>query len=222
MSVKREDLTPEWVAAAVRRIRKDGFFEPLGDGERAASLARILAGVSPGEDAWMFGYGSLMWNPMVHFGEQRPGLLHGYNRKYCFWVRSGRASPELPSLGLGLDRGGSCRGMVFRIPAQEVPHEFELLWRREMISGVYLPRWVTVHTPRGRVRAVTFVVDRGHKRYVRRVSPEKAARHIARAEGPRGSAREYLRNTVARLSEMGFSDRNLSRLHELVLLEGRD
>ena len=219
MAVNREDFTLEYVAEAVRRIREEGSFEPLSDEQRAETLARILAGVERGHDAWIFGYGSLMWNPMVHHREQRDGMLYGYHRRYCFWSRSGRSSPQTPGLGLGLDRGGSCRGMAFCIPAREVEDEMELLWRREMISGIYFPRWVNIHTAQGLVRAVTFVVDRSHLRYIGRLPPQKVARHIARAEGWRGSARTYLENTVAKLAEHGFKDPYLSRLHSLVLAE---
>lgn len=219
MSVRREDLTPEYVARAIRRIRAEGSFEPLSNAQRAESLGRILAGVQPGRDTWIFGYGSLMWNPMVHHLEQRDGLLYGYHRRYCFWSRSGRSSPKNPGLGLGLDRGGSCRGMAFRLPAREVKQEMELLWRREMISGVYLPRWVNIHTKQGQVRAVTFVVDKSHVRYSGRLPHRKVASHIARAQGWRGSARSYLENTVAKLAEHGFRDPYLSHLHSLVLAE---
>ena len=219
MSIKREDLTPEYVAKTIRRIKADGFFQPLSDEQRADSLRRILESAKPESDVWVFGYGSLMWNPMVYHEEQRHGLVYGYHRRYCFWSRTGRASPETPGLGLGLDRGGCCRGMAFRIAARQAEHELELLWRREMISGVYIPRWVKIHTARGMVRAVSFVVDRNHIRYSGKLPPAKVARHIARAEGWRGSARTYLENTVAKLAELGFSDPYLSRLHALVAAE---
>ncbi len=219
MFVTREELTLERVARSMRRIRKEGLFEPLSNEERAESLRKILAPIKKGADWWVFGYGSLMWNPMVHFREQRHGLIYGYHRRYCFWVRSGRASPDTPSLGLGLDRGGSCRGMVFRIPGREVEQELELLWRREMISGAYIPRWQAVHTPAGLVRAIAYTANKGHKRYTDKVAPEEVARLIARAQGPRGTAREYLDNTVAHLRKLGFSDSYLSRLHELVRRE---
>lgn len=227
MSVRREDLTPEYVAQTIRRIKADGFFQPLSDEQRAESLRHILetrletrlAGRAAAGGIWVFGYGSLMWNPMVYHQEQCHGLLYGYHRRYCFWTQSGRSSPETPGLGLGLDRGGSCRGMAFRIAAHQVEGEMELLWRREMISGIYLPRWVNVHTPQGRLRAVTFVVDRSHSRYSGKLSSTKVAGHIARARGWRGSARTYLENTVAKLAELGFRDPYLSRLHALVLAE---
>jgi cation transport protein ChaC len=218
MSIRREDLTPEWLARTTKRIRDAGF-QPLTDEEREASVREVLARAGRGRDVWVFGYGSLMWNPMVRFREQHHGLLYGYHRRFCFWVRSGRGSPEMPGLMLGLDRGGSCRGMVFCIPAAEAEAELTLLWMREMISGIYTPRWVTAHTPRGKIQAVTFVVDRSHRQYIRELPPEQAATHIARAKGWLGSCRTYLENTIAHLAELGFTDRNLSRLHALVRCE---
>ncbi len=219
MSVRREELTPEWVEQVTRRIRAEGAFEPLSDEQRAESVRRMLKPLGQGEDVWVFGYGSLMWNPMVYFQEQRHGLLYGYHRRYCFQTRSGRATPETPSFGMGLDRGGSCRGMAFRIAGHERDEELRLLWIREMMSGVYIPRWLPIHTPGKKISAITFVADRSHVRYVRGVSPETTASRIARAKGPRGSAREYLENTVAHLAKLGFRDRTLSHLHRLVLQE---
>ncbi len=222
MSFKREDMTPEWVAEVTRRIKEAGFFEPLSDEERAASVKRMLAAVPAGEDVWLFGYGSLMWNPMVHFREQVHGLLYGYHRRFCFWVRTGRGTHDMPGLMLGLDRGGSCRGMAFRIAAGIAEEELNLLWMREMISGIYMPRWVNVHTPEGKLKAITFVVDRTHQQYIQELPHEKAARHIARAGGWLGTCRAYLENTIEHLEELGFSDSYLNRLHKLVRADTDD
>ena len=216
MSIRREDLTPEWVQERFKRIKDGGQFEPLSNEERENSLVRTLAQSPPGEDVWLFGYGSLMWNPTVIFSEQRPGVVYGYHRRYCFWIRAGRGSPKMPGLMLGLDRGGCCLGHAFRIEARQAAAELELVWRREMISGVYLPRWVTLHSPQGKIRAITFVVDRGHNQYIPELPPEKAALHLAKAEGFLGSSRVYLENTIAHLDALGFSDSYLNRLHRLV------
>ena len=127
-----------------------------------------------------------------------------------------------PAISLQTDHGGSCRGMVFRISAHEVPGELELLWRREMISGIYNPRWVRIHTLQGRVRAIAFTVHRAHTRYTGKLPAAEVAGHIARAVGWRGSARTYLESTVAQLAKLGFKDPYLFRLHHLVLGDGLD
>jgi cation transport protein ChaC len=216
MSIRREDLTPELMARIAAQMRESGMFEPLAPEERERSLQEILASVRPGEDVWVFGYGSLVWNPLIRFAEKRVALVRGYHRRYCFWVRLGRGSPEEPGLMLGLDRGGSCKGVGFRVPAADVEAELRLVWMREMLSGVYRPRWMAAQTAGGPIRAVAFVVNRAHPLYCGTVSLETAARHLARARGRLGSCREYLENTVAHLAELGVRDSYLTRIHRLV------
>lgn len=219
MSLSREQLTTEWVDRITAQLREQGRIEPLSDEQRAASMGATLASLGPGEDVWVFGYGSLMWNPIIHFEEQRLGLLYGYHRRYCFWVEAGRGSPEMPGLMLALDRGGSCRGMAFRVAAHHREQELRLVWMREMLSGIYSPRWVNLHTAQGVIRAVTFVVNRGHGQYEHGISETRAAHHLARAEGVLGSARSYLENTVAHLADLGVADGYLNRVLRLVEAE---
>ncbi len=107
---------------------------------------------------------------------------------------------------LGLDRGGSCSGMAFRVAAEEVREELTLIWRREMISGAYIPSWVTLHTQGGRERALTFVVNRRHPIYAGGLSLDEVAGRVGAARGWMGSSRDYLDSTVANLKEMGISD----------------
>ncbi|MEE8395014.1 MAG: gamma-glutamylcyclotransferase [bacterium] len=221
MSLTREQLNADWVADVSARIRKQGF-EPLSDEQRKVTLAKALDCVGPAGDVWLFGYGSLMWNPIIRFEEQRAGLLYGYRRRFCFWVEAGRGSPEMPGLMLGLDRGGACRGMAFRIASRRVKAELKLVWMREMLSGVYFPRWVPIRTGKGTITALTFVVDRNHRQYDGSITAAVAARHLARAKGRLGSGRGYLENTVAHLADLGFADSYLTRLHRLVEAETGD
>ena len=123
------------------------------------------------EDVWLFGYGSLMWNPAMHFAEHRAGRVLGWHRKYCLWLEAGRGSPEAPGLMLGLDRGGAASGALFRVPARQARAELLLPFRRELFTHSYDARWVSVATAAGPVRAVTFVVNREGLRYVRRLGP---------------------------------------------------
>ena len=135
------------------------------DAEIEADLDAALARHAPGEDVWLFGYGSLMWNPAIEFAERRAGVVRGWHRRFCLWLHIGRGSPDNPGLMLALDRGGSCVGMLFRIPASDARAELLLAWRRELFTSAYLSRWVTAMTDVGPVRAVTFVANRGHPRY---------------------------------------------------------
>ena len=115
----------------------------LTEQERAASLHNLLASRPPGTDGvWVFAYGSLIWNPTVHFLESRPAIVQGWHRAFCLSVVVGRGTPENPGLMLGLQPGGSCAGVAFRIGEDVMEHELTLLWRREMVAGGYIPLWV--------------------------------------------------------------------------------
>src|SRR5271169_4697712 len=154
---------------AAARLRNAGDPSLLSDAEIAASLQAILATHPPGQDVWLFGYGSLMWNPAMHFAESRPGRVRGWHRSYCLWAHMGRGSPEVPGLMLALDRGGSSTGMLFRFPAATARAELMLPWRREMFTGTYVARWVRVDSEGGPVRAASFVANRAYPRYAGRL-----------------------------------------------------
>ena len=207
----RENMNAAWVHRVSAGFREHEGFEPLSDAVRAASLQAVLTQLGGG-DVWLFGYGSVMWNPIVRFEERRQGHVHGYHRRYGLWVHWTRGSRERPGLMLGLEPGGSCRGIVFRIPRNRVKFEFGLIWMREMISGAYVPKWVTVRTPMGHVRAIAFVVNSGHPLYAGKLSLQTEASHIARAAGEFGSCRAYLENTIDQLNAIGLSDGYLLRL----------
>src|SRR5919199_5933416 len=113
-----------------------------------------------GCDIWIFGYGSLMWNPGFRHCAAEAGLLRGWHRSFCVYSHRYRGTPERPGLVLGLDRGGSCRGMVFRVSAENVTAAMNYLWEREMTGGVYEMREVAVATAAGTVTARAFVVRR--------------------------------------------------------------
>ena len=167
-------------------------------------------------DFWVFGYGSLIWHPGFPHIEVRPGLLRGYHRRFCIYSHRYRGTPERPGLVLGLDRGGSCRGLAFRVPAAEGQEVMDYLYEREMITGVYNPRWLKVATREGPVRAISFVVDRAHSQYTGCLEPEEVALLIAQGCGDRGTGQEYLRNTVHHLDALDLSCPRLKRLLRLV------
>lgn len=208
---------------------RDGLFEEIGleaerlglmrrctDEERAESRARMLEGLGTDEDIWIFGYGSLMWNPAFHYAERRPGLIHGWHRSFCLWTPLGRGAPENPGLVLALDRGGSCRGIAYRIAAYDRKTELPLLWQREMVADGYNPRWVTVHGDAGDVRAITWVINPTGERYAGKLPMATLARTLATASGRLGSNRDYLENTVAHLDELGIGERPLHAIRDRV------
>jgi cation transport protein ChaC len=189
----------------------------LSDDELAASRAAILAGADLSGGVWLFGYGSLIWNPAFHFTERLTGAVHGYHRRFCLWTHLGRGCPERPGLVLGLERGGSCRGAAFHIAPEAIEEELQIVWRREMLSGAYVPRWVPVRTALGAIRAITFVINRAHERYARFLPDDRIAEVIATAEGWLGPCADYLINTVDHLAALGIHDRPLERLRAQVL-----
>ena len=161
----REDFCDDWIAEITARAARLGNYPMLSPEEREASRQSFLAVIPRGTDAWVFGYGSLMWNPAIHVAETRSGIVHGYHRWFSLTMMMGRGTPECPGLMLVLDRGGSCRGLAHRVAADTVDSELRILWMREMLGGSYTPCWVTVRTGTGKVRAITFVANRFHPRY---------------------------------------------------------
>jgi cation transport protein ChaC len=189
----------------------------LSDDELAASRAATLAGIDLTWGAWLFGYGSLIWNPAFHFTDRLIGTVYGYHRRFCLWTHLGRGCPERPGLVLGLEPGGSCRGVVFHIAPDAVEEELAIVWRREMLSGAYVPRRVQVRTALGALPAITFVINHAHERYARFLPDDRVAEVIATAGGWLGPCAEYLINTVDHLAALGIHDRPLERLRQQVL-----
>jgi len=205
--LKREELTRERIDEIVADARRMGYDFFLSAEERDASLKLALDRYAPGEEAWVFAYGSLMWNPAIEFAERSIAKIDGWRRSFCFWTPLGRGTPELPGLMLALESGGDCEGIAYRLAPHQVRSELAILWNREMLSGVYQARWVPTKLRDGRtVNAVTFVVDDGHCQYCGDLPIEKAAHHIAFAEGRRGACRDYLANTAAHARALGIHD----------------
>ena len=187
--------------------------------ELASRKQALLDSLEPGAEFRIFGYGSLMWRPGFEFAEATPALLHGWRRGFCIYSHRYRGTAESPGLVLGLDRGGSCRGIVYRVAGGEARAVAEYLWDREMIAGVYLPRRVTVRQANGTVDCHAFVADRRHAQYAGSLPRSKVVSIISRAAGESGSNREYLANTVRHLDLLGISDGPLHRLLEQTLAE---
>ena len=191
----------------------NGYISPYPVDPMPEWVAALRDGTRP---VWIFAYGSLMWNPEMPFAERRPALLRGWHRSFCLYSRDYRGTPERPGLVLGLDRGGSCRGIAYRLPEHGLGPAIDRVWAREMAGEVYRMRPVTAATPQGRVDAYAFVVRRDRPDYAGRLALEEVARIIAVAVGGRGTGRDYLANTVRHLEELGIDDGPLHRLQEQV------
>jgi glutathione-specific gamma-glutamylcyclotransferase len=176
-------------------------------------LAMRLAWAS---DLWIFAYGSLMWEPGFAFCEAVPAMVRGYHRRFCVYSHGYRGTPERPGLVLGLDRGGACKGIAYRVPAVDVPTALTYLWDREMKSGVYRLKELSVAIPGGEATAVAFVVARSHARYAPGLTELQTARLIRQGVGKRGTSVQYLENTTRELERLGVVDAALHRLERRV------
>ena len=169
----------------------------------------------PGDAFWIFGYGSLMWNPGFPFAERRHAVLPGFHRRFCIRSTIYRGTPEQPGLVLGVDAGGECHGMAFRVEASRRDEVLAYLYKRELPSKVYTPTWVSVLIDGEAVEALTFVVKRDHRQFAC-LSEDEMAAIIASSAGANGSNFEYLANTVHALHALGVPDRELDVLHQRV------
>jgi cation transport protein ChaC len=190
--------------------------ELLSEAALEASLQAALASPHRQPDVWLFAYGSLVWNPVLDFDERLVTTAHGYHRSFCLWSRVNRGTPERPGLVLGLDNGGRCTGVAYRIPQRLAEEELRLLWRREMLLGSYAPRWVHVTHGERAFRALAFVVNRERSGYAGRLPAETIVARLVDAHGHLGSGLDYLRQTVDGLAAVGIRDPHLMRLDALV------
>lgn len=180
------------------------------------TLAQRSADAKEVDGVWVFGYGSLPWNPCVEVAERRTVHVHGYHRDFCLQETEGRGSPQWPGLTLALAPGGACRGIGLRIPPPNLHHELLLLWRREMVTNVYQPRWVRMRVRGEAIDGIAFVVNRSHPAYVGRLPEHEMAHRIATGHGPIGRCADYLERTVDLLESHGIHDRHLTHLRRLV------
>lgn len=191
---------------------KPALVEILTEEALAASRREVFRHRRGRGDMWLFGYGSLIWNPLVHFVDRRVARVHGYHRRFCHWSTIGRGSPDRPGLVLSLDFGGSCTGVAFRIANAAIENEMCLLWRREMVIGSYCPRWVRARIGSRTVEALAFVANHAHPNYSGPLAEERLVETLAHAAGRWGSSLDYLRQTVEGLAGSGIDDHHLRRL----------
>lgn len=167
----------------------------------------------PRGDLWVFGYGSLMWRPDFDYIEKTSARVYGYHRSLCVlsWVHRGTQS--VPGLVLGLDKGGSCTGKLFRVSELNKESVAEYLYARELPTLVYSARIVKLHTLDGRcVNALTFVVDRDNPQYTKGKSDQQLAEIVSSAQGMNGSSSQYLLSTLEHLRADGIYDSKLEAI----------
>jgi glutathione-specific gamma-glutamylcyclotransferase len=170
-----------------------------------------------GEDLWVFGYGSLLWRPGFSFVERVPARLIGAHRALCVYSFVHRGTPERPGLVRGLDRGGTCRGIAFRVAAAERPATLAYLRGREQVTKVYRESVRSVWLegdPQQRVPALCYVVDRGHPQYAGRLTLAQQLHYIRQGHGQSGPNRDYVLETVHALEALGYRESELHLLAE--------
>lgn len=187
------------------------------DASLRRDLERFLPHLPRG-DLWVFGYGSLMWNPGFRHAERRKGLVHGLHRSLCIYSHRYRGTPDRPGLVLGLCAGGSCWGVAFRVEAGMARKTLEALWHREMPNRVYEPRVVSVRAGGRTFRAITFVADPHHRQFSGRLSITRTARLVAQGCGQRGQNLDYLAQTVAHMDALGVRE---GHLHDVLVATRR-
>lgn len=165
------------------------------------------------EDLWVFGYGSLIWRPGFPFVESARASVHGYHRSLCIFSHVHRGTPERPGLVLGLDHGGSCEGIAFRVAADARAQTIAYLRERELVTSVYIEKTVPLlFADGGGVDALAFIVDRDHAQYAGRLPPDEMTRLVAGGVGLNGDNPAYVRNTFEHLQRLGIHDPELAEV----------
>ena len=218
MSVERaiQGITREtlknWRVALLARER-DGAEACIANEDQLLESRRlVIADDADVSDFWVFGYGSLIYNPIIDHKQRVIASIYGYRRRFCLWTKIGRGSPDCPGLVLSLDRGGSCKGVAFQLNPQNAIAELDLLWRREMMTMAYQPRLLSLHTDIGLKRGLAFVANPTRPAYAQPMPFEATVEVVAHAAGFNGPCREYLYDTVKGMQACGIRDRQLEKL----------
>lgn len=207
-------LAPARVAAAAEIYPPPvGNIAYLTEDELTASRLQTFVDHPAGDDIWLFGYGSLIWNPGLPVEESLPSRVHGYHRGLYMWSRHNRGTAEQPGLVLAIDRGGSCPGVAFRLAHDGAEPHLIALWQREMSLGAYRPAWLPCTLSDGRrVRALSFVIRRETSAYAGPLPDDIVRRVLRDAQGHFGTTIDYVEKTVTALAAAGMPDRALTAL----------
>ncbi len=166
-------------------------------------------------DLWVFGYASLIWRPEFEFTERRAARVHGWHRALQMWSTINRGTPECPGLVFALLSGGSCQGVVFRIPAARAAQALADLWQREMPGDVYEPRWLQCQTPLGAVPALAYTLPRSNPSFCGALTPAQYRQIFSESCGRYGTTLDYAQRTYDSLLAEGIQDHALAKLLQL-------
>ena len=191
---------------------------PWSDDCRRAHLEETIARAPDPDAIWVFGYGSLIWDPRFVPLETRDATLEAHRRSFCFWTTMGRGTPEQPGLGLAIvPGGGPVQGLAYRLDPASIDDVLEALWLREMRAGVYHAEWKRMETPDGDVHAIVYVANDDHPNYVGDIALEDQARIMAKAKGENGRSYEYLGNLVKEFRRLDITDEHHCALYDRIM-----
>ncbi len=213
-------LTSDLVAKTLRVVEEEGpepNWTPVSPGQLDELVKRVEEEAGD-EEMWVFAYGSLMWNPGFEVAASEDAVAFGWHRAFSLRIERLRATSDAPGLMLALQPGGSCSGLILKLPCSTKKQDLRTLLVREIRYAEVcdMVRWVTVKTPKGIRRALTFWASPKQSLLTDKVPLDEAAHLIAQACGPAGSCAEYLHRTVIDLTERRIFDRNLWQLQKLV------
>jgi len=217
------ELTAELVAL-VERLEPDPGPDPdtreAAESDFEAVADAMLQQHSP-EVLWVFAYGSLIWNPEFEFIEQRRAVARGWHRSFCLKLTRWRGTRETPALMLALDRGGTCVGIAYKVAGDDIRSQLIRLMDRELdaIPATNVPRWITVSTSEGSLKALAFIALPKGPAYAGKLPLGEVAAILSRAAGHIGSSAQYTFNTISKLEEHGIRDRNLWSLQRMIAHE---
>jgi len=213
MGITREDIENDRVRQRLREeVARGHEHSLLSEEEFEQTRIDVLREFEAHDELWIFGYGSLIWNPTFHFVESAVADLRGHARKFCLWAKTGRGDPKRPGLWLGLDDGENCVGLAFRVDNALRDYETLMLWRREMISGAYQPRVLPVLIDGQEKPCICLLANKDHDRYAGPLPQDQIVQAIATASGHLGTCSEYLFNLVDKLESVGVYDADLHDL----------
>ena len=177
----------------------------------------------PDGDIWVFAYGSLIWHPNFEYVEKCTANLYGYHRALCIYSVEYRGTHDLPGLVFGLDSGGLCQGMAFRVLGKDAVSVIRSLDEREMVTGVYCPTWADINlysndqTEPTKTKAYIFVADTNHTQYAGKLSDDETVRLVQQGHGKAGPCIDYLQNTLDHLIKLGIDDPSLAGIVKKIL-----
>ncbi len=192
--------------------------KPSNDDVRRINMLNFFKHKVHTEPVRVFAYGSLIWNPCFEYDDRQPARLSGWARQICLWTISARGSIDEPGLTFGLDAAPEsfCDGVIFTLSKSNLLADLDEIWRREMHTAIYQPKWLSINGRTKKMNAIAFVVNHLHKLYAGPIDPKTAAKYIMKASGSLGTCSDYYEETVIALKEFGLNDPVLSEMLRLL------